>query len=87
MSGPAKCPACKERLGSVELQRLRATGIMPRGVQLYVAACPHCAASVPFAAMPVTATMARMVARAAERAPPRARNVHESVSRLLAGPD
>ena len=92
MSGPAKCPACKERLGSVELQRLRATGIMPRGVQLYVAACPHCVASVPFAAMPVTATMARMIARAAaERAPPRgrgrARSVHESVSRLLAGRD
>jgi len=41
-----------------------------------------------FAAMPATATMARMIARAAaERAPPRARNVHESVSRLLAGRD
>ncbi len=88
MAGPARCPACKERLGSVELQRLRATGIMPRGVQLYVAACPHCAAPVPFAAMPVTATMARMIARAAaERAAPRARNVHESVSRLLADRD
>jgi hypothetical protein len=86
-----KCPACKERLGSVELQRLRVTGIMPRSLQLYVAVCPHCAASVPFAAMPVTAMMARMIARAAaERATPgpeRARNVHESVSRLLAGCD
>jgi hypothetical protein len=28
-------------LGTIELQRLRATGIMPRGVQLYVAACPQ----------------------------------------------
>ncbi len=89
VSGLAKCPTCKERLGSVELQRLRVTGIMPRGVQLYVAACPHCATPVPFAAMPVTATMARMIARAAaERASPRgrrrARNVHESVRRLLA---
>jgi len=41
--------------------------------------------------MPVTATMARMIARAAaERAPRsrrRARSVHESVSRLLAGRD
>ncbi len=90
--GLAKCPTCKERLGSVELQRLRVTGIMPRGVQLYVAVCPHCAASVPFAAMPVTATTARMIARAAAgQAPPRgrerARSVHESVSRLLAGGD
>ena len=92
MPGPAKCPTCKERLGSIVLQQLRITGIMPRGVHLYIAPCPHCAASVPFAAMPVTATMARIIATAAaERAPPRgrgrARSVHESVNRLLAGCD
>jgi hypothetical protein len=92
VSGLAKCPTCKERLGRVELQRLRTTGIMPRSVELYVAVCPHCAASVPFAAMPVTATTASMIARAAaERAPPRgrggARSVRNRVSRLLAGRD
>lgn len=91
MAGSAKCPTCKERLGSVDLQRLRVTGIMPRSVQLYVAVCPHCAASTPFAAMPVTATMARMIARAAAERTPRGRecarrSVHESISRLLGGP-
>jgi hypothetical protein len=91
MAGPAKCPTCKERLGSVGLQPVRVTGIMPRSVQLYVAVYPHCATPVPFALVPVTATMARMIALAsAERAPSDrrcARTVHESVSRLLAGRD
>ena len=92
VAGPAKCPTCKERLGSIELQRVRTAGIVPRSAQLYVAVCPHCGASVPFAAMPVTATMARMIARAAaERTPPRgrggARSVRKRVSRLLAGRD
>ena len=88
MAGPAKCPNCKERLGGIELQRLRTTGIMPRNV---VAVCPHCWVSVPFTTGPVTATMARMIARAAAEPAPHdrecARSVHEGVSRLLAARD
>jgi hypothetical protein len=36
--------------GPAAARRLRSR--LPRGVQLYVAACPHCATPVPFVAMP-----------------------------------
>ena len=70
---PGKCPTCGGRLEGVELQRLRARGAAPRGAQPYVALCPRCGASVPFAAV-----------RANAMARPRAPTVPERVRALLA---
>ena len=76
MSGPAKCPTCGGRLEGVELQRLRTRGAAPAGRQPYVALCPHCGASVPFATVTANA-MAR------RRAP----TVHQKVRGMLAARD
>jgi hypothetical protein len=80
-------PYLQRAVGQHRAAAVAQTGIMPRGVQLYVAACPHCAASVPFAAMPV-----RMIASAAaERALPAVEGAVEActkgVSRLLGARD
>ena len=88
MSGPAKCPTCGGRLEGVELQRLRTRGAAPRRAQPYVAPCPHCGASVPFAAVTASATTSSASAYLApERAPTgrrRAPTVHQRVRVLLA---
>jgi hypothetical protein len=88
MSGPAKCPTCGGRLDGVEPQRLRTRGAPPTGAQLYVAPCPHCGASVPFAAVKANAMTSRALAYLApERAPDvrrRVPTVHQRVRGLLA---
>jgi hypothetical protein len=76
MSGPAKCPTCGGRLEGIEPQRLHTRGAAPKGAQLYVAPCPRCGASVPFAAMTANA-MARR----------RASTVYQKVRGLLAARD
>ena len=88
MSGPAKCPTCGGRLEGVEPQRLRTRGAAPRGAQPYVAPCPHCGASVPFAAVTASAmTSSALAYLALEPAPTdrrRAPTVHQRVRVLLA---
>jgi hypothetical protein len=92
MSGPAKCPNCGGRLEGVELQQLRTRGAAPRGAQPYVASCPRCGASVPFAAVTASATTSSASAylAAPERAPTgrrRAPTLHQRVRVLLAARD
>jgi hypothetical protein len=91
MSGPAKCPTCGGRLEGVELQRLRTRGAAPRGAQLYVAPCPRCRVSVPFAAVTANAMASSALAYLSpERAPSgrrRAPTVHQKVRGLLVARD
>jgi hypothetical protein len=91
MPGPAKCPTCGGRLEGVQPQRLRTRGAAPRRAQLYVAPCPHCGASVPFAAVTASAMAFRALANlATEQAPSgqrRALTVHQRVRVLLAARD
>jgi endogenous inhibitor of DNA gyrase (YacG/DUF329 family) len=91
MSGPAKCPTCGRRLEGVQPQRLRTRGAAPAGAQLYVAPCPRCNASVPFATATANAMAFRALANLApERAPSgrrRALTVHQIVRVLLAARD
>jgi hypothetical protein len=91
MSGPAKCPTCEGRLEGVELQRLRTRGAAPRGAQPYVALCPRCGASVPFAiAMANAMASSALAYLAPERAPSgrrRVPTVHQKVRLLLAPAD
>jgi hypothetical protein len=88
MSGPAKCPTCGGRLEGVQPQQLRTRGAAPKGAQLYVAPCPRCSASVPFAAVTANALAFRALANLApEQAPSgrrRAPTVHQRVRLLLA---
>jgi hypothetical protein len=62
MSGPAKCPTCGGRLEGVQPQRLHTRGAAPLGAQLYVAPCPRCRVSVPFAAVTANAMSSRALA-------------------------
>jgi hypothetical protein len=91
MSGPANCPTCGGRLEGVELQRLRTRGAAPRRAQPYVAPCPHCGASVPFAAVTASATTSSASAYLTpERAPTdrrRAPTLYQRVRVLLAARD
>jgi hypothetical protein len=91
MSGPAKCPTCGGRLEGVQPQRLRTRGAAPKGAQLYVAPCPRCGASVPFAAARANAMASSALAcLAPERAPSgrrRAPTLYQRVRFLLAARD
>jgi hypothetical protein len=91
MSGPAKCPTCGGRLEGVELQRLRTRGgAAPRGMQPYVALCPHCGASVPTAFSANVMASRALTYLAPERASSdrrRAPTVHKRVRVLLAARD
>jgi hypothetical protein len=91
MSGPTKCPTCGGRLVGVELQRLRTRGATPKGAQFDVVPCPHCGASVPFAAATANAMASRALAYLAPEPAPSGRRrdptVHRRVRVLLAARD
>jgi hypothetical protein len=87
MSGTAKCPTCGGRLEGVQPQRLRTRGAVPKGAQLYVAPCPRCSVSAPFAAVKANALDAIAFTNLAPEPAPsdrrRTPTVHQRVRVLL----